>query len=181
VLEFGPKRIHKANHYIGGTLQELFQMAVLDEQQLSDNLMKIHWIQNEINLNTNTLPEILRPRLSASNSDDVLNACLHNFIITSAQLDYFRMNPTKVLIINDLSIYLHLGNPQTILGILKNCETGLMNSYFGNYLQEDCGSNISDREKRLIQIITHRIQTYSSNDFLMAYKKELSELGLNFR
>ena len=179
VLEFGPPRIRVGDKLIGGTIQELFQAMEKIPDSLQEELTKVHWIQNQIE-NKQKSAEILRPRLSARSADDVLRACLHNFQITKAQLKLFFANPTKVLLINDLSIYLHLGSPLLVFQALSNCETALLNAYYGKNLQNDYGSNISSGEKHIIERFFHRMPVYQSTNFLSEFYQILADLGTNF-
>jgi len=66
-------------------------------------------------------------------------------------IDEYIRNPTKILIINDLSIYFHAGDLSKILQCLSKAETFLANSYYGKTLKNDFNTGVSYRERDLVK------------------------------
>jgi len=65
-------------------------------------------------------------------------------------------NPTEVLLINDVTLYLQAGKLETILKCIKLTKTFLATAYYGKKLVEDFGSGISMREK----LLTDKLATF---------------------
>ena len=61
--------------------------------------------------------------------------------------EYLR-NPTEILLINDLTIYLHAGEVEDIIQLINISNTFTATAYEGEKLADDKGSGITDRERR---------------------------------
>jgi hypothetical protein len=75
--------------------------------------------------------EIIPPRLNATNRKELCLNSLHNYRITQKFLEFYNQNPTEFLLINDISIYLHLGNKNFFLNTIKKAQTFVGNTYYG--------------------------------------------------
>jgi len=96
-------------------------------------------------------PSIIRaPRIEGKNKEEVIFLANLNKISIEPLLENFLNEPTKILIINDLSIYFHAGNIDKILECTNVAETFIANAYYGQSLSDDKNSGISKREKRLV-------------------------------
>ncbi len=91
------------------------------------------------------------PRLEGRNRDEVLELARHNARLIKPLLDLYRTRPTPVLVVNDLSIYLQSGPLEDIVSCLNLSRTFLGNAYYGSRLEEDAGSGLSVRERRLVE------------------------------
>ncbi len=126
----------------------------------------IHWVDHEANkFHPHIIPKILTPRYSARSAQDVLNACCTNFAATQKQLIYFSRNPTKVLLINDIGIYLHLGGLRLLKKVLTVTETAILNAYYGQTLLADYGSNITRREEIMLLLLSKSLDIYFCKRF----------------
>ncbi|MEJ2250512.1 MAG: hypothetical protein P8Y97_12775 [Candidatus Lokiarchaeota archaeon] len=76
--------------------------------------------------------EIIPPRLKSRNKKDLCKNALHNYNITQKLLEQYYEFPTDVLLINDISIYLHLGNKKFFLDSINKSKTFLGNIYYGD-------------------------------------------------
>jgi hypothetical protein len=153
LLDFAPPQKTHGDLKLGGTIEEILisHPNFLAKANRSNN-SDIQKILKKINhIKSSTGENIQTPRFSASNSQEVLCACLKNFEITIDILQQYLKHPSKYLIINDLGIYLHMGSPLIVKEALKISKTVLMNAYMGNNLLDDKGSNISIREKHLLK------------------------------
>ena len=167
ILEFGPNRVQDRQRTIGGTLQECFHESNENILSLGRLINAVHWVDKEINkFQPHTTQKILTPRHSARSTQDVLVACCSNFTATQKQLLYFTHNPTKVLIINDVGIYLHLGSLSLLKKALALCKIALLNAYYGQSLLEDYGSYISRREKIMLLLLSRYLDTYLCERFV---------------
>lgn len=102
-------------------------------------------------------PEVVRaPRIEGKNRDEVISLAEFNKKVIEPLLHEFIRRSTSILFINDLSIYLHAGDVETIIKCLELSNTVVANSYHGNALFNDKGSDISIREKKMISLLINR-------------------------
>ncbi|MCX8183715.1 MAG: ATP-binding protein [Crenarchaeota archaeon] len=102
-------------------------------------------------------PETVRaPRIEGKNRDEVLSFADFNRVKIEPLLQEFLARPTPVLIINDLSIYLHSGDVSKIVECLELANTVVANSYYSESLMDDKGSGVSEREKKLLDMLMNR-------------------------
>ncbi len=74
-----------------------------------------------------------------------------NAVLTTQALRGFISRPTPILVINDMSIHLHAGDPSIVLDAFTEAAVVVANSYYGEKLRDECG--IWERERRLIEEI----------------------------
>jgi hypothetical protein len=84
------------------------------------------------------------------------NAC-SNFKKAFQILKSFNHSPTSILIINDISIYLHVGNKKLLFDSIQKANTFFGNSYYGSSIKSDFTSLFSLREKRLVEYLVKKI------------------------
>lgn len=94
---------------------------------------------------------IKMPRFMGKTKEEILNYAKYNYNIIKEFIERFRANPTKILVINDLSIYLHVGPLEDIIECMRLAKTFIANSYYSINLLDDKGSGISLREKHLVE------------------------------
>jgi hypothetical protein len=92
---------------------------------------------------------VYTPRLSGQSPEQVLHYAQLNRENMEPLLNTFIQNPTKVLIMNDVTLYLHLGKLETVLGCVRLANTFLVTAYYGSKLANDLGMGISAKEKQL--------------------------------
>ncbi|RLG60136.1 hypothetical protein DRN86_03170, partial [Candidatus Geothermarchaeota archaeon] len=93
---------------------------------------------------------VYAPRTIGRNSEEVLRYAEENKKVIKTILDNFKHNPSKVLIVNDLTLYLHAGDLADLMECIKLAETFLGTAYYGDEF-DDKGSGVNLREKRLTQ------------------------------
>ncbi len=102
---------------------------------------------------------IIPPRSKSKNKAEVYKICLKNYQLihddfrTVVEILSNSSDKGSALIINDFSIYLHLGSHISFLKLLKSSHTVFVNAYYGQKLAEDYGSNISWRERVLVKLL----------------------------
>ncbi|NVM36332.1 MAG: hypothetical protein HWN81_12110 [Candidatus Lokiarchaeota archaeon] len=102
--------------------------------------------------------EIIPPRLKAKNIKELYDNACKNFKKTYSILNLFIENPTSVLIINDISIYLHIGNKNLLLEAIEKSNTFFGNSYYGSSIKSDFATLFSLREKRLVEYLMKKVE-----------------------
>jgi hypothetical protein len=102
--------------------------------------------------------EIIPARLNARNLKDLYDNACNNYRKSFKILKIYIENPTNVLIINDVSIYLHIGNKKLLLDSIEKSNTFLGNSYYGSSIKSDFSHLFSLREKRLVNYLIKKIE-----------------------
>ncbi len=99
-------------------------------------------------------PDIVyAPRIQSSNAEQVLQYVKHNVARITMLLKAYLENPTRILAINDLTIFLQGGELDDLLTVINHAQTFIGTAYYGTELDEDYGSGVSERERRLINIL----------------------------
>ena len=101
--------------------------------------------------------EIIPPRLNANNKKELYENALKNYYKTHETLKDFNKNPTSILIINDISIYLHKGNKKFLLETIKKASTFFGNSYYGSSIKGNFATLFSLREKRSVKYLLKKV------------------------
>ena len=103
--------------------------------------------------------KVYAPRLMGTSREQVFEYAELNKIAISPLIDEFIQKPTKVLIINDITLYLHASKLGKILDSIEIAETFLASGYHGSKLAEDHGTGVSNREIRMIEkLVTYMDQ-----------------------
>ncbi|MDW8034575.1 MAG: hypothetical protein RMI79_06575 [Nitrososphaerota archaeon] len=111
-------------------------------------------------------PEIVRaPRIEGKNKEEVLDFAEFNRMSIEPLLQEFLIKPTPVLFINDLSIYLHSGDVFKIIKCLELSSTVVANSYYSEFLMNDKGSGISEKEKKLLDMLISKFNHVFKIDY----------------
>ncbi|MFX1378076.1 MAG: hypothetical protein ACFFA4_03195 [Promethearchaeota archaeon] len=139
ILDFAPVKELINNVKIGGKIIDFYENSI---------------ICNNISLEGGIIP----PRLKARNKKELYEIACNNFKKTFKVLKIFTENPTKILIINDISIYLHIGNKKLLLESIKRSKTFFGNSYYGSSIKNDFSNVFGLREKRIVDYLTKKIE-----------------------
>jgi hypothetical protein len=102
--------------------------------------------------------EIIPPRFKAANKKQLYHYLCHNYRISSMGLENFERNPTPYLVINDLSIYLHLGNKRHILQIINDVNTFFGNTYYGAEIKSKFSKILSLKERKRVEFLIMNIE-----------------------
>ncbi|RLE73441.1 MAG: hypothetical protein DRJ37_00225 [Thermoprotei archaeon] len=94
---------------------------------------------------------IYPPRTLGRNKREVLEYAYMNYMALKSLIDRFIKEPTRILVINDLTIYLHAGPLEDIVECFEKSETLIANAYYGFKLIQDYGSGVTEREKKLLE------------------------------
>ncbi len=139
ILDFAPPHINIKNMNIGGKIKNFYKKSLTCRNILFKG-------------------EIIPPRLNANNRKEAYENACNNYKKTSKILKLFSEKPTSVLVINDISIYLHIGNIKWLLESIHKSNTFFGNSYYGSLINNSFTRMISLREKRLIQYLIKKVE-----------------------
>jgi len=114
--------------------------------------------------------DIRTPRLSAETSEELLELADQNREKVERLLDEFQAHPSRILFINDVSIYLQCGELERLWDTIQFAETVVANGYFGKRLEEDLGTGVSARERRLMEELASRMDVVIDSSSLKKIK-----------
>lgn len=97
------------------------------------------------------------PRLTGKNAQEVLRYAEENRATLEPLLLKFESEPTDILLINDLTIFLHAGSPERIIKIMNLCKTFAATAYEGRKLEDDKGSGLTLRERLALSILKKHV------------------------
>jgi len=165
ILDFGPPKFQRSGVFIGGRVSDYLDIFA----SVYPDLQKVRYILKE--------EKFRAPRSDAKNTQHVLNLCFKNWQKAREHLKIYEKDPTAVLIINDLSIYLHMGSLSQIKRIKEKADIFFANAYSGKRLLMDMGSNISSAEIRLLKKfsesmdVTFKTTPHFNNDVVLKFKE----------
>lgn len=153
ILDFAPPITYIKDIKIGGKIKDFYERSVICNNIYFEG-------------------EIIPPRLNARNVYELFKFSCHNFKKTYSILKKFNDNPTDILIINDISIYLHIGNKKLILDSIKKSHTFFGNSYYGSSIIKYFAPHFNLREKRLVEYLIKKMDYSYSTEILEPYKSK---------
>ncbi|MHA1804017.1 MAG: hypothetical protein ACTSU4_05725 [Promethearchaeota archaeon] len=140
ILDFAPKLKVFNNIKIGGKIEDFY------EKSLSCRYVPLDH-------------EIIPPRISAKNKVELYKNAYHNYKVTSEALKKYQESPTSFLIMNDISIYLHLGNKKYLANIItKIPDTFFGNTYYGNVIRKPFAKLFSLKERKRIEYLLQIVE-----------------------
>ena len=139
ILDFAPPQESINNVKVGGKIADYYKNSLMCK-------------------NFYFTGEIIPPRLNAKNIIELYDIACKNYKKTFKILNLFNENPTSILIINDISIFLHIGNKKLLIDSIQKSNTFLGNSYYGSSIKTDFTNIFSLREKRLVEYLVQKIE-----------------------
>ena len=104
-----------------------------------------------------TPEKVETPRLSAEDADHLLHLIkLNHDAILPLLRDYVN-NPSKVLFINDISIFFQSGSSKAVLSTVDASETFIANGYYGKYFAFDHDTGVSKTERELMDLLASKM------------------------
>jgi hypothetical protein len=144
ILDFAPQLAIFKGKKVGGRIEDFYKES-----------LKCKYYPRE--------SKIIASRINAQNKKDLYNNICQNHLIISKAMVSYEKDPTRFLIINDLSIYLHLGNKQRILNIIDNSTTFFGNAYYGFSIGNEISSLLSLKERYRVKYLISRISNSISS------------------
>jgi hypothetical protein len=139
ILDFAPNLTKVRNLKIGGKIRDYYE-----------NSAKCR--------NISFRGDIIPPRLNSRNKTELYQNAYENFKKTSKILKSFNEQQTSILIINDISIYLHMGSLDLLLKAINNSSTFFGNSYYGSSIKKEFATLFSRREKRQVENLIKEVE-----------------------
>ena len=139
ILDFAPNITKVGNLKIGGKIRDFYE-----------NCIKCR--------NISFRGDIIPPRLNSRDKVELYQNAYENYKKTSKILNLFNENPTTTLIINDISIYLHMGRLELLLRAINKSNTFFGNSYYGSSIKKDFATQFSRREKRQVENLLKEVE-----------------------
>lgn len=139
ILDFAPKLFKFYGIKIGGKIDDFYPQCIKC---------------NNITFKGDITP----PRLNASNKKDLYKNACNNYKKTNEILEKFNDNPTSVLIINDISIYLHIGSKKYLLETINKADTFFGNTYYGSSITKKFAKVFSLKEKHLVKFLIKNME-----------------------
>jgi hypothetical protein len=139
ILDFAPKLAYFNNLKIGGRIQDYYENSIQCK-------------------NINFKGEIIPPRLNAKNKNEMYRNICHNFNKIYEIIEIYNSNPTPVLIINDISLFLHLGSNKYLINTINKSGTFFGNSYYGSSISSKFSKLISIKEKRKVESLIKNVE-----------------------
>lgn len=94
---------------------------------------------------------IIPPRLTGNSAEEVRAYAEENRLAIQPLIAEYLRRPTRILLINDITIYLHAGEFDEVEDVVKLSETFAATAYQGSRLSEDKGSGITERERKSVK------------------------------
>ena len=139
ILDFAPPLSTINNLKIGGKIQDFYEKSMTCKNILFKG-------------------EITPPRMNSSNKTELYQNACENFKKTSEILHLFKKDPTPILIINDISLYLHIGNVKLLLEAINKSNTFFGNAYFGSSIKRGYATLFSLRERRKVKSLIKKVE-----------------------
>ena len=154
--EAGSGKTELASRLLKGFLELLDpkEITIIDiaperRQEIGGRIVDYMHVDEEV---VYLFPEkVYTPRLSGSTPQLLLYYAEQNKRMVEPLLERFAENPSKLLILNDLTIYLHTGKLEKVLRCARSADTFLGTAYCGSRLSGDLGTGISRRERKLVR------------------------------
>lgn len=108
-------------------------------------------------LNYLTSLNLKAPRLMARDESMMLNYTYINYVEAMKLFEKYFESPTEILVINDLSIYLHYGEPEYIVELMRFPKTFLANSYYGWGITREFSRDLDMLERRRVERLFQHI------------------------
>ncbi|MGC8962112.1 MAG: helicase HerA domain-containing protein [Candidatus Bathyarchaeia archaeon] len=98
-------------------------------------------------------PGIKPPRLSSKTPEEVLESVRGNKAAIDAMLDEYLRNPSRILVVNDASIYLQVEPFTRLFEAVEAADTVVANGYYGRAIRVSYDAGISEVERRGMQLL----------------------------
>lgn len=96
---------------------------------------------------------ILGPRMNAKNIEELYDISRRNKNSIEKLFNIYEEKPSKILVINDLTLYLHAGDIERLLNLIRLSETFIGNAYKGKSFEIEIFKEFNQKERELVERI----------------------------
>jgi hypothetical protein len=100
--------------------------------------------------------QVVAPRLTGKTEDEIQSLASHNAKSIEDAFGEYEKGPSKVLFINDISLYLQAGGLTRLYSVLNSTPTVVMNGYYGDSLG---GGKLGKRERKNMEELERECDT----------------------
>jgi len=137
ILDFAPKLFKFFDLKIGGKIEDFYPFS--------------------IKCNNISFKGDIFPVITSSDNKVTCENARNNYKRLHEILNQYYENPTSILIVNDISYYLHLGNKKFVQKIIKESNTFFGNSHYGSSMSKDLNNKFIRREKYCVEFLIKKI------------------------
>ncbi|MFN4046493.1 MAG: hypothetical protein ACK4H7_04050 [Acidilobaceae archaeon] len=95
------------------------------------------------------------PRLTARCCSEMWDLARANAELTGEALKAYIERPTPILVVNDVTIHLHAGDPNLLARAIEEATIFVGNGYYGESLRDECG--LTEKERRELEGIAYMV------------------------
>ncbi|MEN3047798.1 MAG: DUF87 domain-containing protein [Candidatus Caldarchaeales archaeon] len=100
---------------------------------------------------------IVGPRLTGRDAEEVLSFARRNAELIEPLLLEYLSSPTSLLFVNDVTVYLHAGDPEVLTRAVEASRTFVGTAYEGARLSDDKGSGLTAVERERLRALKARV------------------------
>lgn len=123
--------------------------------KFADQLSK--YVDNIENFNYIKPTIVHWPRVYGNSPKEIINFSVENSRNLIECLDNYRKRPTRILFINELNFYLHMGTIHWLMRAISKSSTFIGTCFRSKFPYSDYNTGISRRERRLIDRLSHMV------------------------
>ncbi len=138
ILDFAPNLEIIKGKKIGGRIEDYYTLSFLCNNLTFDGV-------------------IIPPRLKSTSRKELYDNICKNYKKSSSIMEKYIDHPTPILIINDVSIYLHLGSKKTLLNLIKQAKTFFGNTYSGDSIISKTTKLLSILERKKVDFLIKNV------------------------
>lgn len=136
LVDMAPATLEAKGRKIGGRISELTGVSRI-------RYLAPYWVET--------------PRLKAKSADELLRLVRLNRERIEPLIEEFLDEPSTILIINDVSIYLQSGSADLVLSAMKAAKTFIANGYLGEFFAFNHGTGVSKKERELMDLLANHV------------------------
>ncbi len=94
---------------------------------------------------------VYAPRLMACNSEELRRYVSNNVERGRKCFQTYLMDPTELLAVNDITIFLHGADVEELMEYVAMANTFITTAYYGEKLMQDYGTGLSSKERESVE------------------------------
>ncbi len=94
---------------------------------------------------------VYAPRLMSCNAEELRRYVSINVELGRKCFQIYLTNPTKLLAVNDVTIFLHGADVEELMEFVAKANTFIATAYYGEKLMQDFGTGLSSKERESVE------------------------------